>query len=139
MKYLGLDLGSKTLGMALSETGIIATGYKTLEFQSDNYNQMYNMLKEEITALKIDVIVLGLPKHMNNDEGIRANLSSDLKSKLLIDFPNIKVFLVDERLTTKESFNIMRDLKKSIKDKKTLKDTLAAEIILQTFLNTQNG
>lgn len=138
MNYLALDIGSKTLGLAISKSGIIANGYKTISFISNNYNEMYNKLKKEILNLKIDIIIIGNPKHMNNDEGIRSDISFMIKERLIKDFPKIKVELFDERLTTKESYLIMQKLNKKQKDKKKLKDTISAEIILQTYLNIKN-
>lgn len=82
MKYLGLDLGSRTLGLAISDTlGMFARAYDTLRFEDDDYdyaiNETINICKKE----GINEIVLGNPKHMNGDEGIRSQISYDLKRK----------------------------------------------------------
>ena len=72
MKYLGLDLGTKTLGIAMSDkTGTIATSYKVLK-HNDNYQILINQLKDIINDYKIDIIVLGFPKNMDNTIGPRA-------------------------------------------------------------------
>jgi putative Holliday junction resolvase len=65
MKYLGLDLGSKTCGIAIS-SGIIASIYETFRFNDDDYDTCLNHIVEVVNKEKIDEIVLGYPKHMNN-------------------------------------------------------------------------
>lgn len=133
--YLGIDLGSKTIGMAISSSGLIAESYKTIRFEEDNYELCFNLLLKEIDELFINTLVIGLPKHMNNDIGIRANISIDFKAKLEKIRPNLKVVLIDERLSTKEVKNIMI-LQNQRRDKyKKHKDELAACILLQTYLD----
>ena len=138
-KYMALDIGSKTLGLAISNTSIIAQAYKTIRFNEGDYNRMYNLLKIEINCYKPNCIVIGYPKNMNDTIGEKALISKNIKDRLNLDFSNIEVFLEDERLTTVYSYKIMQNLKKSIKDKKRLKDELSAEIILQSFLDRKNG
>lgn len=99
MKYLGLDLGSRTLGLAISDAlGMFARAYDTLRFEDDDYdyaiNETINICKKE----GINEIVLGNPKHMNGDEGIRSQISYDFKKKIE-EKSDIKVHLLDERLT----------------------------------------
>ena len=137
-KYMALDIGSKTVGIAVSNTSIIAQAYKTIRFNEADYNRMYNLLKTEINLYKPDCIVLGYPKNMNNTVGEKALISEMVAKRIKEDFKDIEIFLEDERLTTVYSFKIMQNLKKSIKDKKRLKDELSAEIILQSFLDRKN-
>lgn len=133
--YLGIDLGSKTIGLATSSSGLIAQSYKTIRFEEENYELAFNLLLKEIDELFIKTLVIGLPKHMNNDIGIRANISIDFKEKLEKIRPNLKVILIDERLSTKEVKNIMI-LQNQRRDKyKKHKDELAACILLQTYLD----
>ena len=82
-KYLGLDLGSKTLGVSISLSGVIASNLETLRFKNDDYNQAIDLLIPIIKTHGIDVVVLGVPKHMNNDLGIRGQISHDFKAKIL--------------------------------------------------------
>ncbi len=138
-KYMALDIGSKTVGIAVSNTSIIAQAYKTIHFNEADYNRMYNLLKTEINLYKPNCIVLGYPKNMNNTIGEKALISEMVAKKIKEDFNDVEIFLEDERLTTVYSFKIMQNLKKSIKDKKRLKDELSAEIILQSFLDKKNG
>ena len=70
MRYLGLDLGTKTLGIAISDqTGTIANSYKTIHFKEDNYDQIFKLLNEIVAKYNIDKIVIGFPKNMDNTLG----------------------------------------------------------------------
>jgi putative Holliday junction resolvase len=133
-KYLGLDLGSKTLGVALSESGVIASNLETYRFKENDYIDASNYIKDLVEKLKIDVVVLGLPKHMNNDLGIRGKISKDFK-ELILSKVNVEVILWDERLSTKSALNFMIKGSDSINKKKQKKDELAAAIILQNYLD----
>ena len=107
MRYLGLDLGTKTLGIALSDNlGLIANSYKTLKFDNEDYESLIPKLKDIINEFNIKNIVLGLPKNMNNTLGYAADRS--LKFKELIE-KNIDVIvdMQDERLSSVEANNIM--------------------------------
>ena len=134
MRYLGLDLGSKTLGIAISDlTGVIATSYKIIR-----HNEEYNKLVDEILKIvkeeKISAIVLGLPKNMDNTIGYKGELSISFKEKLEKKI-QIPIYLQDERLTTKEAESILIKNDTSRKKRKKVIDSLAATIILQSFLD----
>ena len=133
MKYLGLDLGSKTCGISIS-SGIIASIYETYRFNEDDYDTCLNHIIEIVNKERIDEIVLGYPKHMNNDIGIRAKISEDFKLKLE-EKCTAKVILWDERTTTQEVNRIMLMNNTSRKKRKEHKDELAAVIILQGYLD----
>lgn len=135
MKYLGLDLGSRTLGIATSESGIIASNLETFRFKEDDYSSAINHTYELVLKYKIDCVVLGLPKHMNGDEGIRAQISYDFKEKLAELAPNLKIVLSDERLTTVivDKTMIIGNMRRE--KRKELKDEMAAVVILQNFLD----
>lgn len=135
MRYLGLDLGSKTLGVALSDTtNTIASSLKTIFFKEDDYNSLIEPIRELVNEYNISKIVLGLPKNMNNTLGPRAELSYSFK-KLLEDNLNIEVILEDERLTTVISNNIMIKADMSRKKRKRKVDSIAASLILQSYLD----
>lgn len=135
MRYLGLDLGTKTLGISMSDkTGIIASNFKTLRFNEKDYDSTIEPLKEIINEYDIKCIVLGLPKNMNNSLGFRSEETLDYK-KLLEKNINIDVVLQDERLTTMEANNYMLEADISRKKRKEKKDELAASIILQSYLD----
>ncbi len=134
MRYLGLDLGSKTLGIAISDpTGLIASSYGIIRHDSD-YDGLITKIKELIELKQIDEIVLGLPKNMNNTIGEKAKLSYEFKEKLENEL-NIKVNLVDERLTTKQATDLLISNDTSRNKRKKVIDSMAACIILQSYLD----
>lgn len=137
-KYLGIDLGSKSLGFAVSESGIIANSFETKYFEDDNYELAATITNDIIVANKINVVVIGLPRHMNYDLGIRGEISVDFKSKLEKLNPNIEVVLWDERQSTKSAIKTLINAKQSRKKQKQLKDQLAATLILQNYLDSIN-
>ena len=99
-KILGLDLGSRTCGIAMSDAlGMIAHGVETYHFKENHYKSAAYHVKQIVEENNIHTIVLGLPKHMNGDLGERAQISIDFKERLerMMD---VEVVLVDERLTT---------------------------------------
>ncbi len=135
MRYLGLDLGTKTLGISLSDNSLlIASTYKTINF--NNYEELLNELSKIIDEFNITKIILGLPKNMNNTYGDAAKRSIDFKEILEKNF-NIEVILQDERLTTVEAHNIMIKGGLSRKKRKKYVDSLSANIILQNYLDSE--
>ena len=139
MRCLGLDLGSKTLGVAVSDaTNTIATSLKTIFFEEENYPCLLESIKDLIKEYNINKIVLGLPKNMNNTLGVRAEISLEFK-KLLEDNFDIEVILEDERLTTVISNNIMIKADISRKKRKKKVDSIAAQLILQSYLDRKGG
>lgn len=137
MRYLGLDLGSKTLGIAISDpSGMIASSYQILR-----HNEEYERLADEVALLvkekNIDKIVLGFPKNMDNSIGFKGELSIKFKEKLE-EKTNKEVILQDERLTTRqvESMLILNDT--SRKKRKKVIDSLAATVILQSYLDRKD-
>lgn len=134
MKYLGLDLGTRTLGLAISDpTGMIASSYKILRHNED-YDSLISMLKEEIIENKIEAFVLGFPKNMNNTVGERGEIALDFQKKLEEEF-SLPVYMQDERLTTKQAENLLISNDTSRKKRKKVIDSLAATIILQSYLD----
>ena len=135
MRYLGLDLSTKTLGLAVSDlTNTIATSIGIIRFENEKYDDTYEPLKKIIDDYNITHIVLGLPKNMNNSIGFRGNTTLEYK-KLLEYWFNIKVVMQDERLTTVEATNYMLEANLSRKKRKKSIDSLAASIILQSYLD----
>ena len=135
MRCLGLDLGSKTLGIAISDrTNCIASVYTTIFFKDENYSSLIEPLREIIEKENIDVLVLGLPKNMNNSLGTRAVITLEFKKMLESNF-SIPIVMEDERLTSVISNNILISANISRKKRKTKVDGMAAEIILQGYLD----
>ena len=134
MRYLGLDLGSRTLGMAVSDAlGMIASSYKIVR-HNEEYARLLDEVQATVEEKKIDAIVLGLPKNMNNTIGPKGELSFQFKEKLE-DKLNIPVYLEDERLTTRQAENLLVNNDTSRKKRKKVIDSLAATIILQSYLD----
>lgn len=131
MRILGLDLGTKTLGLAITDkSNTLASVLGVLKF--NEYKELIPKLRDIISEKNITLLVLGLPKNMDNSLGFAAQRS--LNFKRMLEEHNIKVILEDERLTTVEALNIMKNngMKKINKQEKT--DILAAVLILENFL-----
>ena len=138
MKYIGLDLGSRTLGVAISdETGFLARSYDTFRFDDDDYDSAVNYTIEICNKEKVKDVVLGLPKHMNGDNGVRAAISEEFKKKIE-ENSDIKVYLEDERLTTVIVDKAMISGNVRRKDRHQKKDEMAAVVILQGFLDKKS-
>ena len=139
MRYLGLDLGTKTLGLSISDlTGTLASSYKTLRFEENDFEKVIEPLKEIVEEQKIKIFVLGFPKNMNNTCGEATKRVLNFKNLLEQNF-EIKVELQDERLSTKEAHSYMIEASMSRKKRKEKIDSLAANIILQTYLDKIGG
>lgn len=133
-KYLGLDLGSKTVGISMSESGIIAYALTTLRFTENDYAEAADQVAKLIALHKIETVVLGYPKHMNNDIGIRGKISEDFKI-LIEQRCTVEVVLWDERLSTQTALRAMIKGSERRKSQKQKKDELAAVVILQNYLD----
>lgn len=137
MKYLGLDLGTRTLGVSISDlTHTIASTYGTIRFEDDDYDTALDKLSTIMEKESIEKIILGLPKNMNGTIGPRAMVTLEFKDKLEDKF-NIPVVMQDERLSTKEASGYMIEADMSRKKRKKKIDSLAANIILQTYLDKE--
>lgn len=136
MRYIGLDLGTKTVGISLSN-GIIATNYMTLR-HNEEYERMANEVANIVLEKKIDKIVLGFPKNMNNTVGERANITLEFK-KMLEDKTNLEVILEDERLTSKVANDVLINVSTSRKKRKEKVDGMASVIILQSYLDRKDN
>ena len=134
-RIMGLDLGSRTLGIAVSDPlGMIARTVETFRFADDDYDAACArsvQLAKELGAVKF---VLGLPKHMNGDVGIRGQISLDFKAKLEAAC-GLPVILQDERLTTAAAERILISADVSRKKRKAVIDQMAAVQILQSYLD----
>lgn len=137
MKYLGLDLGTKTCGLAMTDKlGIIASPYKVLR-----YNDINTLIKDILKIISdenVDELVLGLPKNMNNSLGFASTRSLNFKTELE-RFTNKTIHLVDERLSTMEAENLLISNDTSRDKRKKIIDAYAASIILDTFLKSKKG
>ena len=137
MRYMGLDFGDKTVGVALSdESGLIAQPYETIERERANkLRRTYARIEDIIVSEGVTEIVLGFPKNMNNTEGERVKLTEEFKENLERR-TRLPIHLVDERLTTVAADRVLSDMDVAKKDRKTYIDKVAAALILETFLGT---
>lgn len=136
MRYLGLDLGTKTLGLAISDkTGMIATNLTILR-HDEEYESLLDPLEDIIREKEVEALVLGLPKNMNNSIGERAEIALKFKD-MLEDRFKLPVYMQDERLTTVQAENMLLTNDTSRKKRKKVIDSVAATIILQSFLDRE--
>lgn len=132
MRYLGLDLGTKTLGLAISDkTNTIASPYTTLRFNT--YEELVMELKKIVEEKDIGTFILGYPKNMNNTLGPAVERTNAFKSVLQENF-SLPIILIDERLSTVEAENILISTDTKRKKRKQIIDSYAAAIILDTYL-----
>lgn len=135
-KIIGLDLGSVTCGVASSDLmQIIAGKIKTVRFADGDYEDCLEQVLDIMRSNNSHTAVLGLPKHMNGDVGVRGNVS--LEFKKMLEENGIKVILWDERLTTVSAERIMIGADVSRKKRKKVIDQMAAVTILQDYLDSK--
>ena len=133
MRILGLDLGTKTLGVAISDkSGVLAVPLSLIKFKNEDYNEALEELLKIINEHDIKTVVLGLPKNMDGTLGFAAKRSINFKN--MLEERNINVVLEDERLTSVSAINILKDNgKKNIKSQEKT-DIISAELILDSYL-----
>lgn len=133
MIYLGLDLGSKTLGLAISDrTATIATSLEVLRY--NNYDELLSKLSEIVESRKVDSFVLGNPLNLDGSISKRSEITFEFK-KLLEDKFKKEVIMQDERLSTVEAERMLISNDEKRKNRKKVIDKVAATIILQGYLD----
>ena len=137
MRIMGLDYGSKTVGVAISDPlGITAQAIETICRKDENkLRKTCARIETLIEEYKVERIVLGLPKHMNNDIGDRAERSLEF-GKMLSRRTGLEVVMWDERLTTVEAERTLIENKVRREDSKKYIDKIAAVFILQGYLDS---
>lgn len=139
MRTMGLDLGSKTLGVAVSDAmAWTAQGIETIKINEATKDFGIKRLGEIIKEYDVSKIVLGLPKNMNGTIGPRGEASQDFAKYLEKKF-NIPVLLWDERLTTMAAERVLLEADVSRSKRKKVIDKMAAVMILQGFLDSQTN
>lgn len=139
MRILGLDLGTKTLGVSICDnTETIASFIGTIRFTENKPEESFKELEELINEYNVKAFVLGLPKNMNNTLGERAEITTKYK-RILEENTNIPVIFFDERLTSVISNSILIEADISRKKRKKKVDSIAAQIILQDYLNKEKN
>lgn len=140
MRIMGLDYGTKTVGVAISDAlGITAQAVETITRKEENkLRKTCARIEELIKEYEVGKIVLGLPKHMNNDIGIRAEVAIDF-GEMLKRRTGLDVVMWDERLTTVSAERTLMESKIRREDRKKYIDKIAAVFILQGYLDAQDS
>ena len=135
---MGLDYGSKTVGVAISDAlGLTAQGIETIHRKEENkLRKTCARIEELIKEYEVTKIVLGFPKHMNNDIGDRAEKSLEFKG-MLERRTGLEVIMWDERLTTVEAERTLIESNVRREDRKKYIDKIAAVFILQGYLDSE--
>ena len=133
-KYIGLDLGTTTLGVATSDVLGFVHGVETFRFPKDAYSQARDYVHKLVEKTGIKNLVIGLPINMDGSQGFRADSSKRFKEDLLKEDSTLKIELVDERLTTVSAHKTLNQLNVSGKERKGSVDRIAACEILDFYL-----
>jgi putative Holliday junction resolvase len=133
---MGLDVGSKTVGIALSdELGWTAQGLKTLKINEEKNEFGFDEIGQLIKEYEVSKVVIGLPKNMNGSIGFRGEASQQYAKEIETKFA-VETVLWDERLTTMAAERILLEADVSRKKRKKVIDKMAAVIILQGYLDS---
>ncbi|WP_122644388.1 Holliday junction resolvase RuvX [Luxibacter massiliensis] len=137
MRIMGLDYGTKTVGVAVSDAlGLTAQAVETIQRKEENkLRRTLARIEELISQYEVGKIVLGFPKHMNNDIGERAERTLEFKEKL-IQRTGLEVIMWDERLTTVEAERTLIESNVRRENRKQYIDKIAAVFILQGYLDS---
>lgn len=133
-KYIGLDLGTTTLGVATSDVLGFVHGVETFRFPKEAYSQARDYVHKLVEKIGIKNLVIGIPINMDGSQGFRADSSKRFKEDLLKEDPSLKIELVDERLTTVSAHKTLNQLNVSGKERKGSVDRIAACEILDFYL-----
>lgn len=134
MVYLGLDLGSKTLGLAISDrTSTIASSLTVLRY--NNYDELLNELDSIVYTRGVDAFVLGNPLNLDGSLSKRSIETLEFKKLLESRYPTKEIIMQDERLSTVEAERMLISNDTKRKNRKKVIDKIAATIILQAFLD----
>ncbi|MFS0644184.1 Holliday junction resolvase RuvX [Siminovitchia sp. 179-K 8D1 HS] len=137
MRMMGLDVGSRTVGVAISdEMGWTAQGVETISINEEKKMFGFKRIGEIIREYGVEKIIVGLPKNMNNTIGPRGEASMAYADLLAKKF-QLPVLLWDERLSTIAAERVLLEADVSRKKRKKVIDKMAAAMILQSFLDSQ--
>ena len=138
MRALALDIGDKTIGVAVSDLlGLTAQGVETIR-RTSNKDDL-KRLGELVLQFEATTFVIGLPKNMDGTEGTRCELVRKFASKIATTFPNVKQIFWDERLSTVAATRSLIEADVSRKKRKKVIDKMAAVYILQGYLDSTKG
>lgn len=138
MRYLGLDLGTKSLGVSITDkSNVLVRPLDVIKFGFEDYSDALLKVKNIILENDITLVVLGLPKNMDGSVGFAGNRS--LNFKKMLEQENIQVVLEDERMTTIMAEDIIHGNNEKIKNTKNKIDSIAACLILESYLKRCNN
>ena len=137
MRIMGLDYGTKTVGVAVSDPlGITAQAVETVTRKDENkLRKTLARIESLATEYGVEKFVIGFPKHMNNDIGERAQKSLEFRD-MLVRRTGLEVIMWDERLTTVEANRTLMEASVRRENRKQYMDKLAAVFILQGYLDS---
>ena len=139
MRVLGLDVGTRTIGIAVSDSlGIIAQGIETFRYRENDIAAVLEHLGTLIAKYEVKTIVLGLPLHMNGDMSESAEHVQQLASQIEAEY-RVNTEFIDERLTTVQVTKTLVEADVSRAKRKAVVDKMAAVVILQTYLDRKSG
>ena len=139
VRILGLDVGTKTIGVALSDAlGWTAQGLTTLKINTHAGDYGIDQVVEIAKTNEVDTIVVGLPKNMNNSIGESGERSQYFVKLLALELTDVKITLWDERLSTVAAERSLLEADLSRKKRKAVIDKMAAVFILQGYLDNPN-
>ncbi len=134
MRALGIDYGDTRVGVAVSDAlGLMAHGIEVIPNRV--YKKMLDRLVQLVVAYQAQCIVIGLPRNMDGSEGFRADATKAFAADLQSLLPDVELALWDERLSTVEAAGILNQTNTRGKSRKAVIDAVAAEIILQSYLD----
>ncbi len=139
-RILGLDLGTKTLGIALTdELGLAAHGYETFRFEEFNYKKAREHVIELCNKFDIEEIALGIPYYASGDISPRAESCLRFKDDLLKLNSNLKISMIDESYSTIEADEMLKEQNLSYNKRKEIIDEMASVVILNRYLSSKGG
>ena len=136
MRIMGLDYGSKTVGVAISDELLLTAQAKEIirRKEENKLRRTLSRIEELIVEYGVEKIVLGLPVHMDQSPSVRSELCLEFKDKIERR-TGLPVIMWDERLTTVEADEIMDEVGIRGRERKEYVDMIAAQIILQDYLD----
>lgn len=141
MRVIGLDYGSRTVGVAMSDpSGFLASPVETIKREEEvNLKKTVRRIRSLCEENDVHQIILGLPKNMNDTLGERAEKTLAFKKRLERDLYQVEIILWDERLTTRQAERPLMEMGKDQKERKKVVDQLAAMLILQSYLDAHQN
>ena len=137
-RVIGLDLGTRTCGIAISDVLGIVHGYENFRFQEGAYKQCLAHIKEVLEKEDINEVAIGYPLNMDGSVGERALSCARFKDQLKELIPSLKITLVDERMTTIIATNRLLEADLSRNKRHKVIDQQAAVVILESYLNMED-